>query len=310
MTLQIGGTPVETTPKTTEEPTAPETTEQVVEDPKPGDPGYDEAMREKFRSRSIEGEADEVETVVPPKPDIGADKFYDPKTGTYNWEAHAREQAFNANRAKAPEKPGDKPGESEADPDTTAGDVIAAAGLKVEDLRSTITTSGALAEDQVAALEKAGLPRDLIDEYVDLAKYRLEAESRAAVEYAGGEEETNRLLAWAEANFDQATKARVNGLLAGPDWRDGIDLIRARAPMGEGQRISNTVSGQTTSQGFRSRAEMLRAMREVDETTGRRKYETDPAYRRQVEQRIAVSRFEADRPTETPYHVANPVGSR
>lgn len=307
MTLQIGATP-EVDPKASPKE-APPADPKPTGDPKPGDPGYNEAMQAKFRSRSIEGEnVTDTPADVPAKPDIGADKFYDPKTGTYNWEAHAREQAFNAQRGQKTDAPaGGDTKETPGDQEVT--DVVTAAGLSMDDLRTSILTDGALTEAQMGALTKVGLPQALVEEYVENAKFRMEAETQAAVAYAGGEEETNRLLAWAEKNFDPETKARVNAMLAGPAWKDGIDLIKARAPRGEGQRVSDTAltNGDQTVTGYRSRAEMLRDMRVIDETTGRRKYETDPAYRRAVEQKIARSRFEADRPTELQYHQALPV---
>ena len=150
--------------------------------------------------------------------------------------------------------------------------------MNIDDLRTQIIEHGALTDDQKKALvEKGRVPEMLVDEYVELAKFRLEQTTADAIDYAGGAEDWNAISKWASDNLEASEKQHVNGLLAGTDYKLGIDLIKTKMAQGgvESQLISGDRPGGGSVAGFASRKEMTDAINDP-------KYKTDGAYRTEV----------------------------
>ncbi|MBF0621162.1 MAG: hypothetical protein HQL54_04480 [Magnetococcales bacterium] len=220
------------------------------------------------------------------KPDIGLDKYYDPATGRYNWEAHTRELTFNQQRNEKNIQTAE-PGEMHM----SDADILTRANLDIEDLSQQLNTQGDFSEETYIALNQQGLPTELVADYAHAVRSRMEGETNKAVEYAGGPEQMNQLMAWAESTLDLDEKAKFSQMLQSPDWRDAIDLLQKRmadaSPTnGEGALTSGSVINPQPI-GYRSREEMKRDMRD-------NRYWKDPSYRSQVMQRVRFSQFDLD----------------
>lgn len=253
------------------------------------------------KAASAPDNTDKDQIPVPPMPEGGSDKYYDPKTGNYDWASHAKELAFKLAQKdkKGPEaKPSDEPAPTvdqakEPLSEAEQTNIIESAGLKTEDLANQIREQGTISEDAMAALVAKGLPREIVEEYVELARFRLEQVQHEAMSYVGGESEWTKIAEWAGKNLPDDEKEMYNELLAGPKWRVAVDALRAKAYSGgavapEPSLVSNSgPSGMGGTGGYRSRAEMMRDMSTPE-------YKNDPAFRARVYQKMAVSRFEYD----------------
>jgi hypothetical protein len=249
---------------------------------------------------------------IPKMPDGGFDKFYDKKTGGYNWQAHAREVEFKLNQKAKPEAPkpevkpeapaagaegtpeAPKEGEAptEEKKDDPAKEVAEKAGLNWDDLRSKFEKNQAIEESDYEALTKVGIPRDVIDSHIEALKIAREANARTTYDYAGGQDRMNAALQWAATNLPENEKTAINKTLASADWRVGVDALLARFDKskpgaGEPNLVSAGGEPAATVEGFKSQSEMLAAMSKRA-PNGMRMYDVDVAYRADVRKRIAL----------------------
>lgn len=267
-----------------------------------------------------------VETPKPPveavkMPDGGFEKFYDQKTGAYNWQAHAREvqwkldqkdkatttppvvkadpkpdapPAADAAPKEGEPKPEDKPAEGDKTPDEdkAAKDAAKAAGLNWDDLGAKINQTGTLEDADFEALDKVGIPKNIVEDYIKALTIAREANAKVAHEYAGGKDKLDAALAWASTNLDRGEILEINRTLASANWKVGIDAVMARfSKNSKGANEPTLLTGGnapgTGSEGYKDQAEMIAAINKRNDK-GQRLYDADPNYRARVRQNIAL----------------------
>ena len=266
-------------------------TEQATQ-PENGSDEYNQQKAAEFKAGHGTPSSENIDsTPVPDKPENGQDKFYNAETGEYNWQAHAKELEYRMKGETPPaaEATSEESTEAapEADADSAALDVVGKAGLDVDTLVQQIQQDGNLSDDAKNALMAQGLDAALIDSYVDNLKFRMEAESKSALDYVGGEEEWNKVNSWAENNLSGDEKAAYNDTLNGDNWKMAVDAIKSR--MGSNTEpnlmIGNEVGNSST--GYRSRAEMKKDMANPE-------YRTNPTFRQTVIEKMSVSTYDLD----------------
>jgi hypothetical protein len=103
----------------------------------------------------------------------------------------------------------------------------------------------------------------------------------------GGEEAYTKMVQWASQNLSDAEKRAFNEVLETGDLAKvqlAVEALHSRY-MKANPSAPNLLSGQPPTSsvaGYASRAEMIRDMQDP-------RYEKDPAFRKLVEQRVAVS---------------------
>lgn len=270
-------------------------------EPAPGSKEYNEKMVARFEQgtgipeeRDDGGNKEEVSQM----PEGGFEKFFDAKSGQYDWQSHAKELQYKLDQ-KVGDK-SDKDSEEEVSKDAdgnkeAVANIVESAGLQMDNLRQQIMDNKKLDDASVNALVKAGIPKELLSEYVDSVVFRLEANTQKAMSYAGGDDGWNSIHDWAATNLNDAEKQRYNAMLSSTnesDWRVAIDTLKtkmaASVPGGrEGKLFAADRSGGGAIQGYRSRAEQIADMQDP-------RYRTDAAFRRKVASKIGVSRYEDD----------------
>lgn len=258
----------------------------------PGSDEYNAQMASKFTNQEldVEGVDKPDEVPVSAMPEGGYEKFYNKETGEYNWQNHAKELQYRLeNGGKTPEITPEEKAEVEATSERDASDIVAKAGLNPDELRQQIEATGDLSDEAYAALEKSGLRRDLVETYVENLVYRMNKTRDEAMTYAGGEDEWNKLSNWAQNNLPDSEKIRYNELLATPEWKVAIDALRMRRDMaiGEPNLIGGTNNIAGSQFGYRSKSEMKRDMSD-------QRYATDPAFRKEVMQKIQSATWDYD----------------
>lgn len=257
-----------------------------------GSEEYNAQMASKFNNQ----EADQEEVIerlpVAAMPESGSEKFYNAETGEYDWENHAKELAYRLEQSK-PKQEGadveDKSGDVEPDQQEVK-DIYTAAGLKQSDLEQSLQENGDITEDQYNALAKAGVPRELVEGYVSNLMYRREGQTKEAKAYAGGDEAWEQLSNWAQQSLTESEITEYNSLLAGPNWRIGLDAMKVRmnanaANANEPRLVTGEQSQIGSTFGYRSKSEMKADMSKPE-------YQTDPAFRQQVMQKIASATWD------------------
>ena len=272
------------------------------EAPKPGSDEYNQAMTAKFQATKPGAEPEDDgrdPAPIVPMPKDGDAKFYDAKTGAYNWEAHAKELSFKLSQKGGKteaKKEGEKPSEADVDKpsDEAPKSVFDLAGLKVEDLADQIRSTQTISPEARAALVKVGIANELIDEHVELINFKLAANTEKAITYAGGKDAWEAMNKWASQNLDEAAKGQLNKLLRGTpaEWELAIDGLRTKMKSAlpgskEGKLINGGNNAPGGDAGFASRAAMVQAINDP-------RYQTDANYRHQVQRRIQASKYSDD----------------
>ena len=257
---------------------------QSVELPPIGTPEYNEAMVKKYdQGFSTDAESNQQNfnqpTEINPMPEGGLEKFYNKDDGAYDWPNHVKELNYRLDQTKAtPTDNTEKPAEKSN-------------ALDWEGLSKAVSNGG-LKDTDYQALQDFGIPKDVVDSYVDLLDVGQEFQQQRTIEYAGGAESLNGIFDWAKNNLNEEEIKNYNDILDSPNWRMALDSLKVASGINsEAPQASDNspqlVEGQTASDsgtGFASREQMIEAMRDA-------RYKNDPAYRNNVRLRIGRSNF-------------------
>lgn len=220
----------------------------------------------------------------PVKPDWCPDKFWDGKQ--VNQEALAKSYTELESKQGKPKKD-----TSEIPNPDDAERAVTDAGLDFNALTDEYAKNGELSAESYEALEKAGIEKDVVDDYIAGQEARASLAVKELQDTIGGPSKYSEMISWAadslseseidafnanvnSGNMDQA-KLAVQGLFAKYEKASGTD---PKLTFGDNQA---TKSGES----FASWAEVTAAMKDE-------RYSKDPAYRTKVEQKIARSNLQ------------------
>lgn len=171
--------------------------------------------------------------------------------------------------------------------DQAAKEALASVGVDYDALATEFETAGSLSDESYKALQdKAGLSREYVDAYIaGQAALAREAQQRV-FDIAGGEQEYSAMTEWAKANLTPAEIAAYNQGVEGTAEQAALAAAGLKskyiAAQGSEPKLITGSSAAQVNTGFASRAEMTAAMNDP-------RYAKDSNYRKQVEQKIAVS---------------------
>lgn len=172
-------------------------------------------------------------------------------------------------------------------PADAAQDAVTKAGLDWNALGSKLRDSGNLEETDYAALEKAGIPREVTQGYVEIVKEAVAQAVERSETYVGGKPKLDAIMARAATELTPAEKTLYNAQLASKEWKNALDVLKNRFgdetdQEPKGQILNGTSGG--SSGGFANKQEMVKAMSDP-------RYKSDAAYRATVRNRVAISKF-------------------
>ncbi len=163
-------------------------------------------------------------------------------------------------------------------------------GMDISVFTREYESTGSLSEESLDTLDKAGITRAMVREYIDGQRVLVESQVRQVKDSIGGEAEYQRLMAWAQVSLSDREKSAYDKVLASND----MELIvmaaqglksRYTASMGKDPDIfvgGHAPKGNDGAERFASRAQMVEAMRDT-------RYQKDPAYRAKVERMVLNS---------------------
>lgn len=185
--------------------------------------------------------------------------------------------------AKPEDKPQDKP---EANPNDAAK-ALEGKGLDYTAFSAEYSEKGELSADSYAKLEKAGIPRDMVDAYIAGQKALADRARAEVFEVAGGEDNYAAAIEWAKANMSDADKAAYNKVVNGGDLnatKIAVQGLIARFRAAEGQE-PNLLGGDAVS----GDSDVYTSWAQITQDMAKPEYNSDPAYRKRVEQKVARS---------------------
>jgi len=214
------------------------------------------------------------------------DKYYNAADDTYNWEAHAREQAFVADQAgddtPAPEY-AEEPQEVTEEYIDDAQDIVDSAGLDWDDLTYKIGMQGDIDPVDYDALMALGIPREVIQNHISTISNDAQEHVSNVTDAFGGKEQWMQTQAWANRNLNETELDQLNVMLASPNYQMAVDMIQQRAGTSNPtSQLTQTQPGTAQVAGYASQAEMVADQRKPE-------YKRDPEFRARVMARAARS---------------------
>ena len=153
-----------------------------------------------------------------------------------------------------------------------------------------VLQDGNLSDDTYADLESRGLPRELVEAYVEGQKALADQQRNQLLGIVGGQDNYDQLTEWASQNLSESEIDAYDAAMESGDQNAimmNIQGLYARYQQSEGRPnlIAGEVGSIGASSGFRSWAEVTTAMKDS-------RYQNDPAYRADVTNRLAVSNLQ------------------
>ena len=182
-------------------------------------------------------------------------------------------------KPKAEKKESAKTEEASA-PEATTG--------AIEDARNEFAESGELSDKAFDALEKAGLPRSFVEQYIAGQQAMSVQQAATIQESIGGAGNYEAMSEWASENLADGDLDAFNDIVEGPSVEQARVAVKGlyaqfQAAGGKGPAlVQGSTSGDAGVKPFGSTAQVTEAMRDP-------RYASDPAYRENVEKRMSVS---------------------
>lgn len=156
--------------------------------------------------------------------------------------------------------------------------------IDFEPYSKEFTETGDLSQESMQKLEKSGIPSEMIRQYIDGAKALAEQQVTALTSEIGGREVYSTMIGWAASNLSAEEIAAYNKAVSDPQQRAlAVRGLYSKYKESAGPSlVQGRASGASTVAPFESWAQVKDAMKD-------RRYMEDPAYRKQVADRLASS---------------------
>jgi hypothetical protein len=172
--------------------------------------------------------------------------------------------------------------------DQQAADELASKGLNLADFSNEFNEKGELSPESYDALEKAGYPRNIVDQYIDGQKARAALYESEIKSVAGGDQQFTEMVQWAAANMSPAEIAAYNAAIDSGDQAkaklavSGVYQRFQAARPAEPSLFKGATSASPSNEAYESIAQLQKDMANPD-------YKSDPAFRARVERKLANS---------------------
>ena len=243
---------------------------------------------------TLEEEAAKYEAPVPEedRPDWLPEKFKSAKDLAKAYSELEKKMGSKPESKEAPAADNTADDESSAEEDKSveeqAREATEKAGLDFDKLSEKYWTQGNLDESDYEALEKANIPKAIVDQFIAGQEAILNATKSQVFSSVGGEDAYNSMTEWAGDNFTKDEIAAYNTAVNSGNLDMAMMAVKGLKARYEAEvgfepkreiRGANAKAGSTV---YRSVAELESDMRDP-------RYKNDPAYRKDVERKLARS---------------------
>lgn len=232
------------------------------------------------RGQTIESSADEVKQEVEEtseRPEWLDEKFESPEDLA---------KAYKELQQKQSKK--ETPKDEKKEDESTEEPVNTSTNQAVQKATEEFTETGKLSDKAFIELDKAGIPREMVEQYIQGQQAISTASALEIQESIGGNANYSAMSEWAGENLADGDLQAYNAIVE----RGTVEQARVAVKgmyaqfLAAGGKAPNLAQGATSgaagAKAFGSAASMVEAMQDP-------RYKSDPAYREQVEKRIAVS---------------------
>ncbi len=182
--------------------------------------------------------------------------------------------------------PADTPAPADATPDD-ANKALSERGLDLSKFSNEFSERGELTPESYAELEKAGLTKDIVDQYIEGQKARATQFEVAVKGEVGGDAQYNQMVTWAKSNMSPDEITAFNSAVSSGDINQAklaVLGLSTRYSAANGSDPKRTIGGGKAGaeDAFESTAQLTEAMRDP-------RYKNDPAYRAAVQNKLSRS---------------------
>lgn len=164
---------------------------------------------------------------------------------------------------------------------------VESAGLNMENLSSEYAEKGELDAKSYEALEKAGIPKEYVNQFIEGQKAVADQQTTSIKDIVGGADAYTEMSEWAADNMSEQEKTAYNTAVNSKDIETAklaVVGLKAKFENANGNEPSlvegkATITGQG---GYKSWAEVTAAM-------GDDRYQKDPAYQNMVQEKLSKS---------------------
>ena len=248
-----------------------------------GSTEHDQAMIEKADNSSIEQEmvtkGEQVPT--PNRPEWLPEKYKTVDDFLAGHKALEEKLGNPDNR----DDPSNSKGEESVPDESDAQDVTTNV---LDEFHQEYAESGELTPESYEKLEGLGYDRDTVDIHIEGMKAIAAATLTKAHGVVGGEEEYNEMVSWAVDNMSEPEIESYNKQLQGDEsqWELALRGLHDKYLNSGDAPVSRVRSGEKP---FNPGVQPFMDQVEVKLAMGDKRYKTDPAYRKQIEERLAIS---------------------
>lgn len=194
------------------------------------------------------------------------------------------ESKLGANKPKAE----DAPQETPQDQTKTAEQQLQDKGLDLSEFSNEFMQKGDLSPESYDKLQKAGFPKELVDNYIAGQKALATSYEASIKAEAGGEEKYAEMANWAKANWSEQQVEAFNKAVSSGDANQaklavlGLQAQFSKAVGSEPKLIGGKTNGTQSEDVFESTAQLTKAMSDP-------RYREDPAYRAKIQAKLSRS---------------------
>lgn len=178
--------------------------------------------------------------------------------------------------------------DEEQSDDEAADEAVEEAGLNMEDLQAEYDENGQLSPESYLALERAGIPRSTVDNYISGLEAQAELIEMKAYDAVGGKDNYQAITQWASDNLNEDEISAFNESLSNPtgaQFKLALEGLQARYVAANGSMTDN-LGGQG-----RGTVDVFESLDQVRVAMSDPRYATDTAYQRQVAAKLQRSKI-------------------
>lgn len=159
----------------------------------------------------------------------------------------------------------------------------------VQEISDYAWQNGELTEEHYATLEKAGYSKQIVDAYVSGQMAATQNATAALIESGGGPEAVQSMFDWAQESLSEAEVQNYNSKFAqgGHDATMAMEHLRSRFENSGVAPAGRPVTGGAVMPSGNS--SIYQSVAQVQADMSDPRYKVDPAFRREVEQKLGRS---------------------
>lgn len=201
-------------------------------------------------------------------------------------------KSYSELEKKLGEQSQQRPSPAEPNPDNkstleVAENAVKDAGLNMETLQKEYSEKGELDTKSYEALEKVGITKQYVDNYIAGQQALAEQTAAEIKETVGGTEAYNDMVSWAANNMTDGERQAYNKAVNSPDKETvklAVNALKAQYERANGvePKLVEGKAAPTQEQGFKSWAQVTEAMADP-------RYAKDMAYQEEVKAKLENS---------------------